>query len=161
MENENESSETTPNTETDAVNYIEVIKEIKQNTVSKSEYEKLQNENKQLLQSLVNGEYMEKSKEEEPIDLENLRKDLQGKDMTNLEYVSTALKLRNETIKKGDRDPFLPYGKNILPTDDDVEKAEKVANVLQECVDIADGDADVFTNELQRRLVDSPINRRK
>ena len=37
-------------------------------------------------------------------------------------------------------------------TDDDFAKAEKVAAVLQECVDYADGDSNVFTDELKRRI---------
>ena len=44
-----------------------------------------------------------------------------------------------------------------MPTDDDIKTAEKVANVLQECVDYAEGDSAVFTNELQRRLVDVKV----
>ena len=44
-----------------------------------------------------------------------------------------------------------------MPTDDDVKTAEKVAQVLQECVDYAEGDSAVFTNELQRRMVDVKI----
>ena len=76
------------------------------------------------------------------------------------QYVNQIRVLREELINRGEKDPFLPYGKNILPNDEDIEKAKKVANVLQECVDIADGDADVFTNELQRRMVD-PILPRK
>jgi hypothetical protein len=44
-----------------------------------------------------------------------------------------------------------------MPTDEDVRTAQKVADVLQECVDYAEGDSAVFTNELQRRLVDVKI----
>ena len=60
-------------------------------------------------------------------------------------------------ISEGKPDPFLPIGEQILPTDEDVAAANKVAAVLQECVDYAEGDSAVFTNELQRRLVDVKI----
>lgn len=140
-------------------NYIEAIKEIKENSVAKEEYLKLKEENKQLLKSLVNGETRQ-VEEKEPVDIDALRNDLFNKDLNNLEYITKSLQLRDELIARGEKDPFLPYGKNILPTDDDIEKAEKVAGVLKECVDIADGNSDVFTNELQRRLVD-PILPRK
>lgn len=141
-------------------NYIEAIKEIKENSVPKEAYIKLKEENKQLLQSLVNGETRESESPVEKVDVDELRNDIFNKDLNNLDYITKTLKLREELINRGEKDPFLPYGKNILPTDDDVEKAEKVASVLQECVDIADGDSDIFTNELQRRLVD-PILPRK
>ena len=135
-------------------NYIEAIKEMKANSVSKEAYVKLQQENKQLLNSLVNGQGIE-IKKEEPVDIDGLRQKLfsaKKHDMTNLEYVSNALKLREALMERGEMDPFVPSGKKIHPTDDDFKKADKVATVLQECVDYADGDAMVFTDELKRRI---------
>ena len=135
-------------------NYIEAIKEMKANSVSKEAYVKLQQENKQLLNSLVNGQGIE-VKKEEPVDIDGLRQKLfsaKKHDMTNLEYVSNALKLREALMERGEMDPFVPSGKKIHPTDDDFKKADKVATVLQECVDYADGDAMVFTDELKRRI---------
>ena len=135
-------------------NYIEAIKEMKANSVSKEAYVKLQQENKQLLNSLVNGQSIEVEKEE-PVDIDGLRQKLfsaKKHDMTNLEYVSNALKLREALLERGEMDPFVPSGKKIHPTDDDFKKADKVATVLQECVDYADGDAMVFTDELKRRI---------
>ena len=137
-----------------AANYIEAIKEMKANSVSKEAYVKLQQENKQLLNSLVNGQGIEIEKEE-PVDIDGLRQKLfsaKKHDMTNLEYVSNALKLREALMERGEMDPFVPSGKKIHPTDDDFKKADKVATVLQECVDYADGDAMVFTDELKRRI---------
>lgn len=144
----------------DSVDYIEAIKEMKQNTVDKNAYLKLKEENKKLLQSLVNGEQKEVEKEE-PVDIDQLRNDIFNKESTNLEYITNVLKLRDELIKRGERDPFLPYGKNILPTDEDIATANRVAKALQECVDYADGNSDIFTSELQRITIDSaPIKRR-
>ena len=137
-----------------SANYIEAIKEMKANTVSKEAYVKLQQENKQLLNSLVNGQSIEVEKEE-PVDIDGLRQKLfsaKKHDMTNLEYVSNTLKLREALMKRGEMDPFVASGKKIHPTDDDFKQADKVATVLQECVDYADGDAMVFTDELKRRI---------
>lgn len=159
MENEVLNNESKQENVVSNDNYIEAIKEMKENTVAKEDYLKLKEENKQLLQSLVNGEKREIEEEPVKVDIDELRNDIFEKDLNNLEYVSKALQLRKELIERGEKDPFLPYGKNILPTDDDIEKAEKVANVLQECVDIADGNSDIFTNELQRRLVDPILPR--
>ena len=145
---------------TDNVDYIEAIKEMKQNTVDKATYNKLKEENKQLLNSLVNGETIDVPKKEE-VDINALRKDLFNNDQTNLQYIEKALKLREALLEKGEKDPFLPYGKNIIPTDEDIATADRVARVLQECVDYADGDSDIFTNELQRITVDTAPQRKQ
>ena len=140
----------------DSIDYIEAIKEIKQNSVDREAYNKLREENKRLLNSLVNGESVD-VKKEEPVDIDALRDKLFNKESTNLEYISNALKLREELMKQGKPDPFLPAGKNIIPTEEDIKTANRVAKVLQECVDYADGDSNVFTNELQRVTVDSVL----
>ena len=152
---ENENSVSEQENVNDSIDYIEAIKEMKQNSVDRSVYDKLKSENKQLLDALVNGKEIEISKEE-PVDIAKLRKDLFNKDghMSNLEYVSTALKLRDALIEKGERDPFLPYGDKVTLTAEHYDKAEQVATVLKDCVEFADGDSGIFTAELQRRTKD-------
>ena len=78
-----------------------------------------------------------------------------------MEFVKNTLALRQAIIDSGKPDPFLPMGNKIIPSDEDIATATRVANVLQECVDYADGDSAAFTNELQRRTVDIPMPRRK
>lgn len=134
----------------DNTDYIAAINELKQNSVDRSKYDKLKAENKKLLDSIVNGQEIETSSKElrEP---NEIRKELFSAEHNNLEYVSLMLELRNCLLSKGEADPFLPYGSQISPTPQDVEAAEKVAAVYQECVDYADGDSSLFTQELQRR----------
>ena len=147
-------------TGTDAVDntdYIAAIKELKQNSVDRSKYEALRAENKKLLDSIVNGTTVELPPVEQKKSIEELRAAYLKEDQSNLEYITNTLKLREAIIAEGKPDPFLPIGEQIMPTDDDIKTAEKVANVLQECVDYAEGDSAVFTNELQRRLVDVKV----
>lgn len=136
----------------DSIDYIEAIKEMKQNSVTRESYDKVKAENKKLLDALVNGKDIE-IKKEDPVDVNQLRKDLFNKDkqMSNLDYVSTALKLRDALLEKGERDPFLPVGEKVSLTAEHYETAEKVATVLKECVEFADGDSGIFSAELQRR----------
>lgn len=155
-ENENMRIENFDNQETDtAPDYISAIKEMKANSVDRSVYDKLKSENKQLLDALINGQQIDLPKEE-PIDVDDLRKKLFNKDghMSNLEYVSNALKLRDALIEQGERDPFLPSGEKVNLTAEHYDKAEQVATVLRECVDFAEGDSGIFTAELQRRTKD-------
>ncbi len=141
----------------DNTDYIAAIKELKENSVDRSKYEALRAENKKLLDSIVNGTEVAQPVVEEKKSIEELRANYLKEDQSNLEYITNTLKLREAIIAEGKPDPFLPVGEQILPTDEDVKAAQKVAEVLQECVDYAEGNSDVFTNELQRRLVDVKI----
>jgi hypothetical protein len=136
--------------------YLAAINELKQNSVDRSKYEELRAENKKLLDSIVNGTEVALPAAEKK-SIEELRANYLKEDQSNLEYITNALALREALIAEGKPDPFLPIGEQILPTDEDVATANKVAQVLQECVDYAEGDSNVFTNELQRRLVDVKI----
>lgn len=149
---EDEIKKTTGNDE----DYIETIKKLKETTVSKEEYEKLVADNKKLIETLANGGTIEKE-EPKKVDIKALREKLYSDDvnMSNLEFCSTALELRNEIIKQGGGDPFLPVGKQIAPTVEDVQKANQVAEALKSCIDYAEGDSAVFTNELQRITIDA------
>ena len=134
--------------------YIEALKEMKAKTVSKDQYDKLKQENAQLLKALVNGGTVPvQETEKEPVDLKQLRKELfnPDSDLTNLEFVERSLKLREEVIKQGGQDPFLPVGEHVRLTPEIIEGAERAAEVFQECIDLAQGDSGVFTAELQRR----------
>lgn len=139
--------------------YLAAIKELKQNSVDRSKYEELRAENKKLLEAVVNGSSVETPKEEVVKSLDELRHDLfNGEtELSNLEFIKGSLELRRQLIAEGKPDPFLPVGQQIQPTDFDISTAQKVADVLQECVDYSEGDSDVFTNELMRRTVDVKI----
>lgn len=145
----------------DNTDYITAIKELKENSVSKEMYAELKQKNKQLLDALVSGETIQQTVETKPVDLDELRRRTFQEDQTNLEYITNALALRQAVIDKGGVDPFVPNGLKIVPTDEDIAAAQRVADVLQECVDLADGDSAIFTNELQRRMVDTAPSRRR
>lgn len=142
------------NPETD---YIAAIQKLKNETVSKTDYDKLVQKNKELLQALIEGRQME-DPNETPADINALRKELFGEDsadLSNLEYVTKSLELRDALIKNGERDPFLPWGTHITPTNEDIEAANRAASIFQECIEYANGDSALFTAELQRRTVDA------
>ena len=145
--------------------YLAAIKELKQNSVDRSEYEELRAENKKLIDAVVNGQ----SGQEEPVftkhskeQIDDLRNELfnSPKELNNLEYITKAMELREALMENGEPDPFLPVGKQISPTRDDLEGAEKVAQVYKECIEYAEGDSEVFTNELMRRTRDVKLPRK-
>lgn len=142
----------------DNTDYIAAIKELKEKSVDRQKYDQVVAEKKALLDALVNGEEIQapnttrKSNDE-------IRKELlvQNSGLSNLDYAKLALELRENLISEGKPDPFVPIGRQYTPTDEDITCANKVATVIQECIDYAEGDNAVFTNELQRRMVDVKI----
>lgn len=144
----------------DNSSYIEAIKEMKEKSVPRAEYEKLQAENKQLLNSLVNGEPGPKEETKEEVNVEELRKDIFTKPMTNMEYIEKALKLRNELIEKEGIDIFVGSGKGFVPSNEDYETAQRVADAFQSCLEVANGNPEVFNRELGRITIDASPNSR-
>lgn len=143
--------------------YIEALKEMREKTVSKEAYDQLKKENAQLLKSLINGDTIEAQESSSSESVADLRKELFDPDggLTNLEYAAKAVALREKLLAEGKPDPFLPYGHHIAPTNEDIEAADRVARILKECIDYADGDSSIFTSELQRVMVDAAPMRRK
>ena len=129
------------------------VLDIKNNYVPKKDYEALEGNYKKLASSILNGgELPTDPNGEEAPDIAKLRKELYdpNNSLSNLDYVKKTLQLREEIIKETKKDPFLPTGINGDPfkTDQEreaaVQSAEKVAKVLQEAVDQADGDPETF-----------------
>ena len=141
--------------------YLAAIQELKQNSVDRSEYDKLKAENKKLINAVVNGQTIEGNEGPTSRPINEIREELFNHEHNNLEYVKLALELREAIISEGKPDPFLPIGSQIAPTTDDVEKAEKVAQTYKECIDYADGDSKLFTQELMRRTNTSVFDKIK
>lgn len=139
--------------------YIAAIEEMKANTVSRDAYNKLRNENKQLLDALVSGKEIPQEPTPKPSVSELRKKLFCDENISNLEYVETALSLRDSLIAAGERDPFLPYGDKVDITSEQIATAEKVAAGLKEMVEFAEGDSGVFSAEYQRRVKDISIPR--
>lgn len=158
LDNENQVNQEVNGVDTD---YIDAINELKANSVDKESYDKLRAENQKLLASLISGNKVEEEAETvRPEELDKLANEYRTKlfkknnELSNLEYIDTALKLRDVIIQKGERDPFLPVGSRVDENVEQHETAERVASVLQECVDFAQGDSGIFSAELQRRTSD-------
>ena len=141
--------------------YVEALKKLRDTTVPKTEYEKLKGENKRLLDTLVSGGSIDP--EAAPGDkrtTEEIREQLFERETTNLQYWQNALALRERVMDEGGRDPFLPYAHDYVPTEEDIAASERVVEAVTMCIERADGDPDIFTNELQRITVDTVPRKR-
>ena len=119
-----EETSVTGTVEDNTQDYLAAIKELKEKSVDRSEYDKLRAENKKLIDAVVNGQpgqeeqvVVKHSKEQ----IDELRNDLfnSPRELSNLEYITKAMELREALMENGEPDPFLPVGKQISPTRDD------------------------------------------
>lgn len=140
-------------------NIVKKLAELKENSVSKEEYERVLNLNKDLVDQMMNEQKVEQNVQQET-NYDDIIKSAQEKLFTqdgtlnNLEYCSTALQLRDAILAKTGEDIFVAKGHKISPDETDYEKAENVAQVLREVIEYAEGDSEIFTVELQRRTDD-------
>ena len=138
-----------------ASEYINQIKDLKEKTVSREEYERIKNDNKELAKALINGTGANIpgiTKPEEKPDLDDLRKKLFTKKSKNdLEYFTNLLALRDGVMADGQPDPFLPINREFRATAQDEADAERIATQIKEAIEYANGDPAVFSNDLRRR----------
>ena len=130
--------------ETDDLDLLEEIKNLKANSVSKEEYNKLQEKNKTLMRQIINGGGTS-GESEETVDTEELRKKLfeNPEDMTDLDFWKNTIALRKERLKDG-VDIFLPKGKKTRYSTSDKESANHVAEVIEQLIQDCEGSPQVF-----------------
>ena len=164
---ENETNNTTQQTTQDTAALLKVIEDMQNSMVSKEQYEALQADNRKLVQSIANGARVSSTvNEDTAVSAQELVNKMRSQGITtpelsNLEYVKTALQYRDAVLKEKGVDVFLPNGHTFVATETDIATAQHMADTLRECVDLADGNNTIFTAQLQSRLVDVPINRKK
>ena len=152
--------EPTPQTNDTNTDYIAAIANLRANTVSKEEYEKVKSENKKLLETLIEGGQVETPQTGPTTEQINgwaaqlMRGDCAYND---LELAKASLNLRNACLEMGLPDQYVRQGKNIKPTPEDLAAAEATAQALRESIEAAKGDNARFCHELEERLADSGI----
>lgn len=135
--------------------YIQTIKELKENSVSKEEYEKLLNERNQLIDVLKDGGTIENEDVSE--DTKELRNKLFNTELSNLEYIDTALKLRKNILEETGEDIFVAKGNGVVNTPTDYQQAQRVADILTQLVEESEGSSAIFTQRLQACMKDAVI----
>lgn len=134
--------------------YIARLQELKAKSVDLDEYNKVRDDNKRLLDAMLNGAgQTENTKKVEEVDVQGLRNELYGGRFqgTDLDYMTKTLELRKAIMDRGEPDPAVIRGLKVEPTEADYAYCESTCNTIQECIDYAAGDAGVFRSELMRR----------
>lgn len=162
--NEEETRTTeTEEQEFSAQDYLDNLNKIKEGMVDKAKYDKLAEDNKKLVEALASGSRFTDDSDEpgEPsVDIAKRLFKNSKKYRNDLDFFTDALAYRNALIEEGQVDPFLPFSHDYVPDQEDIDKAQEIADQLQECVEYANGDPKLFTGELMRRGVKINIQRR-
>ena len=130
--------------------YLAALQELKQNSVDKSQYEQLREENKRLINAVLNGQ-TEENKTPQLREPQVIRNELFGKEHSNREFAELSLELRDTLLANGEKDPFLPVGSKVEITPSDYDKAEQFANTLKHCLEESQDDVE-FMREWNRCL---------
>lgn len=136
---------------------IDIITEMRANTVSKDKYNKLKEDNEKLMRALANGETLT-VEPPKTANIEDLRKEyFEFENKSDVQIAKDILALREAIIESGDQDPFLPNGKGAVITQQDIADAQAVADLLQYAVDNSGGDNAVFLAQFSSKLIDNPM----
>ena len=155
QENENKRNEEDV---VDNTVYIDAIKELKENSVSKDKYDALIAERKQLIESIVNGQQDEAQEETPEIGsrLDYYRKYKENKFNSNLDFWDNMIKLRKATIAEYGADPTVtgnygltPEGEKVEPAYGEPEAMENAFNTIENMIKEADGDPRYFDALMQ------------
>lgn len=144
------------------IDYVETIKQLKENTVAKTEYQKLKEENQKLLKSIINGEEISAEALKPETSKDDLRKELYGGEGfqgSDIDFWTKTLDLREKIMDTEGYDPFVPKGHQAVVTASDYEVAERVANTVREVLEYANGDNALFVSELNKRTTGTGMDR--
>lgn len=137
---------------TDDLDLVKEIQELKKNTVSKEEYEKLKGQNKELIKQIISGGGQDMKAEDNP-SIEELRKNIfeNSDSKTNLEIADNIVKLYDARLKEG-VNIFLPKGNKTQYTRADYEAADHYVETIRSMVTEAEGDPIVFDSLFKNAL---------
>jgi len=140
--------------ENSAKDYLDAIKDLKSNSVPKSEYDKLREEKKQLLKALTEGgQTVEVNTSTPDKTSAELREEILKShgDLNNLEGWKKTLEYREACLREGKEDPLIIRNPNKGITREDVESAEAFAQEMQDCIDRCNNDPRIFNAECRRK----------
>lgn len=132
--------------------YIEELTALRANSVEKSEYERILNENAKLANALASGIRVEEPEPEVKVNIPELRKTLLTKQYKNdMEYFRDMKTLRDAILEQEGVDPFVNSSSSNLSAE--TSRAERVSNLIDYALAESDGDpvkfSAVFNSKIQ------------
>ena len=125
---------------------LKELQEVKNKSVPKEDYEKLQAKYKQVVKDMING-VGTKGEASDTVNLEEIRKNLftdKVEDLSNRDFWKNVLALRHERLEKEGVDIFLPKGQKTRYTREDYESANKVDEVISQMIEDSEENPQLF-----------------
>ena len=144
--NENEQREEVVVETDNDLNLLDEMKKLKENTVSKEEYEKERAKNKELMRRLVEGGGQD-VKTEDTVNLDKIREDLftnNAEGLSKREFWQRVLTLRHERLKNEGVDIFLPKGRKTRYTRLDIESANRLDETITQMIEDSEDNPALF-----------------
>ena len=140
-------ADTTDNT----AEYIETINKLKANSVSKEEYLKLRNENKQLLDALASNQVVEVTAEPKR-DITEVRKELftNHSNLSNRQICQDMMDLYDYELENRGVNIFMPTDPQYIPTQDDITQVDNMVRGMKSALETANGNDLIFNQEIER-----------
>ena len=139
--------------------YLVQIQEMKKYSVSREVYDKMRDENKRLLEAIVNGEQLDQKQAETPKmrTPDEVYQDfvVSDKPRSNVERAKLWIEYRESCKAAGEPDPYVSNGTKIKPTAAELESVDRTQAALEHCIEYSGGNDAIFTNELNRILIDT------
>lgn len=134
---------------------VEALKQVKANSVSKDDYNKLRADNKKLIDALVSGEQLAQESPLAQRSVEDLQKAIFEHKGTDLEMAADILDLYDRQKEVGNN-LFISSTNNMSPSEvQDAEyNAEAVANYLRDVIKKCDGDSSKFHTYFNEGIVE-------
>lgn len=146
----------------DVQKYLDTINELKNNTVSKEDYYKLKDENKTLLNSIMDGTATASTEAVKPT-AQELRNKIFGPDcdkLSDIEFMEGLCDLRDILLEEEGIDYMAPTGTQYTADYNDIQTANRTYNGFRHCLEVADGNNAIFVQEVSRITNDTgTINR--
>ena len=144
-DNEKEVTQGVEGTDND-LDLLKELQEVKNNSVSKEDYEKLQAKYKQVVKDVING-VGTKEEADDTVNLEEIRKNLftdKVEELSNRDFWKNVLELRHERLEKEGVDIFLPKGSKTRYTREDYESAQKVDEIISQMLEDSEENPQLF-----------------
>lgn len=138
--------------------YLKVIEDLKANSVKKEEYDKMLEENRKLLNSIVNGQQIQVAEEEPEIESSDFYRNQIDHAQTNLDYITAVCNYRDAVLKESGEDIFTLHKPGERVDEFELQAARDTADVFKQCIEDSEGDPKTFNALLQRRFVDTSGN---
>jgi len=144
----------------DNTDYVEAIRKIQENSVSKDKYDALVEDRKRLLDAVVNGQQLAEE-QAEPLAsrLEYYKKFKENKFSTDMETMQNLVNLRKATIREYGLDPCVtgnfgltPEGGRIEPTYGEAETIAEQFDIIEDILKEANGNPLEYQRLMQSHL---------